>query len=157
MSVPHLDTRVIEGKKSLLFGPFAGFSTKFLKGDSKFDMPLSIKIDNLIPMLAAGKDNIDLTRYLISQVMQKPKDRIDALREFVPTADGKDWKLTVAGQRVQIIKSAKKGGVLQFGTEVIAAADGSISALLGESLAPNPELYQKIRNASNEALGFKSA
>jgi len=134
MSVPHLDTRVIDGKKSLLFGPYAGFSTKFLKGGSFLDMPMSIKLDNVLPMLAAGKDNIDLTKYLIGQVLQKPKDRIAALQEFVPTASGKDWKLTVAGQRVQIIKKEpKKGGVLQFGTEVIASADGSISALLGAS------------------------
>lgn len=31
MSVPHLDTRVIDGKKALLFGPYAGFTTKYLK------------------------------------------------------------------------------------------------------------------------------
>ena len=134
MSVPHLDTRVIDGKLSLLFGPFAGFSPKFLKSGSFFDLPGSVKISNLIPMLAVGKDNIDLTRYLIEQVMQSPEDRLDALREFFPDAKLTDWKLLTAGQRVQIIKQdAKKGGVLQFGTEVVAAGDGSIAALLGAS------------------------
>lgn len=134
MSVPHLDTRIIDGKQSLLFGPFAGFSPKFLKSGSLFDLPGSVKISNLIPMLAVGKDNIDLTRYLIEQVMQRPEDRLDALKEFFPDAKLKDWRLLTAGQRVQIIKQdAKKGGVLQFGTEVVAAADGSIAALLGAS------------------------
>ncbi len=134
MSVPHLDTRVIDGKRSLLFGPFAGFSPKFLKTGSLFDLPGSVRLTNLIPMLAVGKDNMDLTRYLIEQVMQSPQDRLDALREFFPEATLEDWKLSTAGQRVQIIKQdAQKGGVLQFGTEVVSAADGSIAALLGAS------------------------
>jgi len=134
MSVPHLDTRIIDGKQSLLFGPFAGFSPKFLKSGSLFDLPGSVKISNLIPMLAVGKDNMDLTRYLIEQVMQRPEDRLDALKEFFPDAKLKDWRLLTAGQRVQIIKQdAKKGGVLQFGTEVVSAKDGSIAALLGAS------------------------
>jgi malate dehydrogenase (quinone) len=134
MSVPHLDTRVIDGKRSLLFGPFAGFSPKFLKTGSLFDLPGSVRLSNLVPMLAVGKDNMDLTRYLIEQVLQSPQDRLDALREFFPNATLKDWKLSTAGQRVQIIKQdAKKGGVLQFGTEVVSAADGSIAALLGAS------------------------
>jgi malate dehydrogenase (quinone) len=134
MSVPHLDTRIIDGKRSLLFGPYAGFSTKFLKGGSYLDLPLSVKPDNIVPMLCAGRDNIDLTRYLIGQVLQSPKDRFAALQEFIPDARMEDWRLEIAGQRVQIIKkSLTKGGVLQFGTEVVAAADGSISALLGAS------------------------
>lgn len=134
MSVPHLDTRVIDGKLSLLFGPFAGFSPKFLKSGSLFDLPGSVKISNLIPMLAVGKDNMDLTRYLIEQVIQLPEDRLDALKEFFPDARLGDWRLLTAGQRVQIIKQhEKKGGVLQFGTEVVSAADGSIAALLGAS------------------------
>ncbi len=134
MSVPHLDTRVIDGKRELLFGPFAGFTTKFLKTGSFWDLPGSIQTGNLIPMLGAGAHNIDLTRYLIGQVMQPQEDRVNALREFVPTARGEDWVLEIAGQRVQIIKpDAKAGGRLEFGTEVIRSADGSLAALLGAS------------------------
>lgn len=134
MSVPHLDTRVIDGKRSLLFGPFAGFSPKFLKTGSIFDLPSSVRLSNIAPMLAVGKNNIDLTKYLIEQVMQSDEDRIDALREFVPNAISGHWRLATAGQRVQIIKQdKKKGGTLQFGTEVVSAADGSLAALLGAS------------------------
>lgn len=134
MSVPHLDTRIIDGRKSLLFGPYAGFSTRFLKHGSLFDLPMSLKPDNLIPMLAAGRDNMDLTQYLIGQVLQSPEARMVTLREFVPTAHSKDWTLEIAGQRVQIIKKSQaRGGILQFGTEVVAAEDGSMSALLGAS------------------------
>lgn len=134
MSVPHLDTRVINGEKALLFGPYAGFSTKFLKQGSFLDLPLSIKANNLRPMLIAGIKNIPLTRYLINQVRQSPEDRLGALRDFVPQARSEDWKLETAGQRVQVIKKdEKEGGVLEFGTEVVSAADGSIAALLGAS------------------------
>ena len=134
MSVPHLDTRMIDGRKGLLFGPFAGFTTKYLKKGSMFDFPLAIKPDNLVPMTAAAFQNVGLTRYLIGQVLQSPQARLDALKDFVPTARMEDWKLEHAGQRVQVIKKdPKRGGVLQFGTEVIASADGSISALLGAS------------------------
>jgi malate dehydrogenase (quinone) len=134
MSVPHLDTRLIDGKKGLLFGPFAGFTTKYLKNGSMFDFPLAIKPNNLFPMTAAALQNIGLTRYLIGQVLQSPDDRLAALKEFVPQAKMEDWKLAHAGQRVQVIKKdRRRGGVLQFGTEVISSADGSIAALLGAS------------------------
>lgn len=134
MSVPHLDTRVIDGQRSLLFGPFAGFNTKFLKNGSLLDLPLSVRPDNLVAMLAAGRDNIDLTKYLIGQVLQSPEERLEALREYLPEARAEDWDLEIAGQRVQIIKKdAKRGGVLQFGTEVVSAEDGSLAALLGAS------------------------
>ncbi|MBC6989256.1 malate:quinone oxidoreductase [Hymenobacter sp. BT491] len=134
MSVPHLDTRVIEGKRELLFGPYAGFSTKFLKNGSYLDLPASIKPTNLRPMISAGLHNLSLTKYLIDQVRQSPEDRLAALREYFPNAQMQDWELEIAGQRVQVIKKdAKKGGVLEFGTEVVSAADGSIAALLGAS------------------------
>lgn len=134
MSVPHLDTRVIDGQKALLFGPYAGFSTKFLKQGSFLDLPLSIRPGNIFPMLSVGRDNIPLTKYLIDQVRQSPEDRLAALRDFLPMAQLDDWELEVAGQRVQIIKKdPKRGGTLQFGTEVVSAADGSLAALLGAS------------------------
>lgn len=134
MSVPHLDTRIINGKKALLFGPYAGFSTKFLKEGSYFDLFKSIQADNIIPMVAAGLDNIPLTRYLIDQVRQSPEDRLQALRKFVPNAAMQDWELEIAGQRVQVIKKDEEHvGILEFGTEVISAADGTIAGLLGAS------------------------
>ncbi|WP_345249844.1 malate:quinone oxidoreductase [Nibrella saemangeumensis] len=134
MSVPHLDTRMINGKKELLFGPYAGFSTKFLKHGSYMDLPKSIQMTNIAPMLMAGLHNVPLTRYLIQQVFQSPDDRLSALREYFPNAKMEDWELEVAGQRVQVIKKdEEEGGVLEFGTEVVNAADGSIAALLGAS------------------------
>ncbi len=135
MSVPHLDTRFINNKKSLLFGPFAGFSPKFLKSGSIFDLLTSVKPNNLITMLAAGAKNIPLTKYLINQVMLSKEKRMEELREFIPNAKSEDWDLIVAGQRVQVIKDTDAGGrgTLQFGTEVVSAADGSIAALLGAS------------------------
>jgi malate dehydrogenase (quinone) len=134
MSVPHLDTRMIDGKKGLLFGPFAGFTTKYLKNGSLLDFPLAIQPNNFVPMTAAAFQNIGLTRYLIGQVLQSPKDRLAALREFMPDVKMEDWKLEIAGQRVQVIKKHPKLlGMLQFGTEVIHAGDGSIAALLGAS------------------------
>ncbi len=134
MSVPHLDTRIINEKKALLFGPFAGFSTKFLKNGSFLDLPLSIGINNIIPMVSAGIHNIPLTKYLIEQVRQSPEDRLEALRQFVPSAKMEDWKLETAGQRVQVIKKDREhGGILEFGTEIVSAADGSLAALLGAS------------------------
>jgi malate dehydrogenase (quinone) len=134
MSVPHLDARVIDGSRALLFGPYAGFSTKFLKHGSIADLFLAVKPDNIGPLLAVGRDNMDLTRYLIRQVMLTPHDRFESLREYFPNAQQGEWDLAVAGQRVQVIMpDKKKGGVLQFGTEVVASADGSLAAILGAS------------------------
>jgi malate dehydrogenase (quinone) len=134
MSVPHVDTRIINGKKELLFGPFAGFTTKFLKNGSLMDLPKSIRFDNAIPMIFAGMRNMPLTKYLIDQVRQTPEQRLEALKEYVPMAELKDWELKEAGQRVQVIKKDKKeGGVLEFGTEVVVAEDGTVAALLGAS------------------------
>ena len=134
MSVPHLDTRIIDGEKQLLFGPYAGFSTKFLKEGSLLDLPKSIHMDNILSMLGAGFDNIPLTEYLVEQLMLSFEDKFKAMQEFFPLAKIEDWELAIAGQRVQVIKKdAKHWGMLEFGTEVVSAADGSIAALLGAS------------------------
>jgi malate dehydrogenase (quinone) len=134
MSVPHLDTRVVDGSASLMFGPYAGFSPKFLKSGSVLDLVKSIRWHNLIPMVAAGAQNLGLVRYLLSQLIARKSTKFDALREFFPDSDPADWYKITAGQRVQVIKKdAKKGGVLQFGTEVVAAGDGTIAGLLGAS------------------------
>ncbi|NHU84584.1 malate:quinone oxidoreductase [Kocuria sp. JC486] len=134
MSVPHLDTRFENGKKSLLFGPYGGFKPNFLKQGSLFDLPRSVRTDNLYPMTRAGLANLDLVKYLISELMKNKAQRVEALQEYYPTADGDDWELVHAGQRVQVMRKDKeKGGVLQFGTELITAEDGSIAGLLGAS------------------------
>jgi malate dehydrogenase (quinone) len=133
MSVPHLDTRVVDGKTSLLFGPFAGLNPKFLKYGSILDLPLSLRPKNLIPYLSVALKNFDLVIYLIKEVTKSRKKKFEGLREFVPGAKPEDWVLYEAGQRAQVIKPSKGGGTLQFGTEVIAAKDGSISGLLGAS------------------------
>lgn len=135
MSVPHLDTRFINNEKSLLFGPFAGFSPKFLKTGSNMDLITSVKPNNVLTMLAAGAKEMSLTKYLIEQLMLSKEKRLEELKEFIPSAKLEDWDLVVAGQRVQVIKDTEAGGkgTLQFGTEVISSADGSIAALLGAS------------------------
>lgn len=134
MSVPHLDTRFIDGKKSLLFGPFAGFSPKFLKTGSNMDLLGSVKPNNVFTMLAAGAKEMSLTKYLVQQVLLSNEKRVEELREFIPTAKLADWDVVVAGQRVQVIKDTDKGkGTLQFGTEIVTSGDGSIAALLGAS------------------------
>jgi malate dehydrogenase (quinone) len=134
MSVPHMDTRIVGGTASLMFGPYAGFNTKFLKSGSWLDLFATIRPHNLIPMLRAGAANLDLVRYLVSQLAASEKKKFAALQDFIPNADPKDWYRITAGQRVQVIKKdEKKGGVLQFGTEVVTSADGSIAGLLGAS------------------------
>lgn len=133
MSVPHLDTRVVDGKTSLLFGPFAGLNPKFLKHGSLFDLPLSLRPANIIPYLSVALKNFGLVQYLIKEILKSRRAKFDSLREFVPEARGDDWVLYEAGQRAQVIKPTKGGGSLQFGTEVISSADGSIAGLMGAS------------------------
>jgi malate dehydrogenase (quinone) len=145
MSVPHLDTRVIGGQRSLLFGPYAGFSTKFLKHGSLLDLPESVRPGTIEPMLAVARDNFDLTEYLIGQVLQSENHRLATLDEYYPKADPRDWKLQVAGQRVQIIKpDVKRVGLLEFGTELVGAADRSLS-LLGASPGASTAAFIAIR------------
>ncbi|UUQ65234.1 malate dehydrogenase (quinone) [Pseudomonas fuscovaginae UPB0736] len=134
MSVPHLDTRVLDGKRVILFGPFATFSTKFLKNGSYFDLLTSTTTHNFWPMTRVGIDQFDLVQYLGGQLMMSDDDRFNALKEYFPEAKKEDWRLWQAGQRVQIIKrDEEKGGVLKLGTEVVAAKDNSIAGLLGAS------------------------
>ena len=150
MSVPHLDTRYIDNQKSLLFGPFAGFSPKFLKTGSMFDLVTSVKPDNLLTMLAAGAKNIPLTKYLIQQVMLTKEQRLEELREFIPNAKSEDWDLVVAGQRVQVIKDTEDGkGTLQFGTEIVTSADGTIAGLLGASPGASTAVHVMLEIIEN--------
>ncbi len=146
MSVPHLDTRIIRGQSALLFGPYAGFTTRFLKQGSALDLIKSVKASNLKPVLAAGLQNTDLTRYLIGEVFQSHEQRVKALSRFYPHADKTDWTLAIAGQRVQIIKACgKKGGRLEFGTEIVTAGDGSLAALLGASPGASTSVEAMIK------------
>lgn len=133
MSVPHLDTRVINHKSWLLFGPFAGWSPKFLKQGKVTDLPLSVKPNNLASMLGVGLTETGLLKYLIGQLLLSESARVDTLREFAPSAVDSDWELDIAGQRVQVIRRKGAGGVLEFGTTVLTAGDGTIAGLLGAS------------------------
>jgi malate dehydrogenase (quinone) len=140
MSVPHLDARIVEGQHSVLFGPYAGFSTRFLKHGKLTDLFDSLSIHNLVPLLDVARDNIDLSEYLVGQLLQSSAHQFETLKQFYPTAARKDWREAIAGQRVQTIKPHEatgwfkhEAGALQFGTEVVAAADKSIVALLGAS------------------------
>jgi len=150
MSTPHLDTRYIDGERELLFGPFAGFSPKFLKKGSNWDLFKTVKWKNLKSLLGAFWHNLDLTKYLIGQLRMSHKDRVDNLRDFVKNAQPEDWALVVAGQRVQVIKSdPDKWGKLQFGTEVVHSKDGSITGLLGASPGASTAVHIMI-----ELIGY---
>jgi malate dehydrogenase (quinone) len=145
MSVPHLDTRLIGGQRSLLFGPYAGFSSRFLKQGSLLDLFESVEPSNVEPMLAVARDNFALTEYLLAQVLQSAKHRFAALQAYFPEAREGDWRLQTADQRVQIIKpDPEAGGRLEFGTELVAAQDRSLIALLGASPGASTAAYIAI-------------
>jgi len=135
MAVPHLDTRVLDGKKTLLFGPFAAWTTKFLHRKGRWsDLPVSIKPDNLATLVKIGLTNIDLVKYLVQQGTQSMADRMEVLHVFYPAAQAEDWKLIDAGIRVQAIKKTDgEAGIVHYGTEVVTDAGRTISALLGAS------------------------
>ena len=134
MSVPHLDTRMVDGEASLMFGPFATFSPKFLKQGSMLDIVTQVRTHNLWPMLRVAFANPDLITYLVGELLKNHRKKVESLRTFMPTAKDEDWTLIDAGQRAQVMKKdPKKGGILQFGTEVVSSADGSIAGLLGAS------------------------
>ncbi len=164
MSVPHLDTRFIDNKKIVAIWTVCRLLTKVLKTGSMFDLVTSVKPDNLVTMLSAGAKNMSLTKYLIEQVMLSKEKRMEELREFIPNAKSEDWDLVVAGQRVQVIKDTEAGGkgTLQFGTEVISAADGSIAALLGASPGASTavhvmlEVIKKMLPATYERVGTEN-
>ncbi|WP_317166210.1 malate:quinone oxidoreductase [Wenyingzhuangia heitensis] len=149
---PIWTTRVINGRKELLFGPYAGFTTKFLKHGSFFDLPKSVEFDNIMSLLGAGYNNLPLVGYLVKQVSLKFEDRMEMLREFYPDAKDEDWKVVVAGQRVQIIKKYKKrSGKLEFGTEIIISKDKSIAALLGASPGASTS-YSVMKNVMEKCF-----
>ncbi len=133
MSVPHLDTRVIKGRPGLLFGPYAGWTPKFLKDGSNVDLFKSVKPNNIFSLLGVGATEFGLTKYLITELLKSEAGKVDTMKEFVPRAEGRDWELITAGQRVQVIRRKGAGGVLEFGTAVITAGDGTIAGLLGAS------------------------
>ena len=145
MSAPHLDLRIINGKRELMFGPFASFTFKFLKTGSYLDLVKSIRLQNILPMLHVFIRNLNLLSYLIKQSSSSYKDKMNALREFYPLAHEKDWKLASAGKRVQIIKPFKKiGGKLEFGTEVVWSDDATLAALMGASPGASTSVYSML-------------
>ena len=146
MSVPHLDTRYIDNQKSLLFGPFAGFSPKFLKTGSMMDLLSSVKPNNVVNMLSAGVKEMSLTKYLVQQLLLSKEQQVEELRAFIPDAKVDEWDVVTAGQRVQVIKETEGGGkgTLQFGTELVNAADGTIAALLGASPGASTAVHVMI-------------
>jgi malate dehydrogenase (quinone) len=160
MSVPHLDTRVVNGKASLLFGPYAGAIPKFLKFGSLLDLPMAIRLSNIRPYLSVAIRNLSLIKYLVTELTKSRATQFESLKSFVPNADAKDWNLIVAGQRAQVIKRDAKGnGVLQFGTEVVSSADGSIAGLLGASPGASTSVHimLEVLNKSfpNEFAGWQ--
>ena len=142
MSVPHIDTRYIDGKKYVLFGPFATYSNKFLKHGSQTDLLMSTHKNNVIPMLNIAIQNLDLVQYLMNQVMMSKREQLKELRKYYPEAKTKDWNLSQGGQRVQIIKKEpNQPATLKFGTEIFISSDKTLSALLGASPGASTSPY----------------
>ena len=135
MTVPHLDTRYIDGERTLLFGPFANIGPKFLRNGSNLDLFKSVKPYNITTLLASAVKNLPLIKYSIDQVLMTKEGCMNHLRTFYPEARDEDWQLYTAGKRVQVIKDTKEHGkgFIQFGTEVVNSKDHSVIALLGES------------------------
>jgi malate dehydrogenase (quinone) len=134
MSVPHLDRRSVNGETSLLFGPYASFSTRLLKHGALTDLFRTVRLRNIGVLLSAGVGNASLARYLVEQHLSSRRRRFAELRRFYPQARAADWRLVRAGQRAQLVKPGRGGrGVLTFGTELVTAADGAIAGLLGAS------------------------
>ena len=146
MSVPHLDSRIIDGQPALLFGPFASITTRFLKQGSVLDLFTSLKPGNLKPMLAVARNNLELTRYLVTEAFRSHKDRVASLQKFYADAKEEDWELASAGLRVQIIKGCDtNGGRLEFGTEIVTAKDGTLAALLGASPGASTSVQTMVK------------
>lgn len=135
MAVPHLDSRVLDGKRVLLFGPFAAWTSKFLHGGgSHLDLPKSMRLHNVLTLTNVALKNLDLIRYLVQQGQQSKEDRLRSLRDFYPEARSEDWHVIDAGIRVQAIRSYEgKTGIVHYGTEVITDQARTIAALLGAS------------------------
>ncbi|OZC52438.1 malate dehydrogenase (quinone) [Rhodococcus sp. WWJCD1] len=134
ISVPHLDTRVVDGRRYLMFGPFAAFSPRFLRRGGLMDLPRSVTPQNWTTYAGAGIHNREMVRYLVGQLAMSQDARIRSLRRFVPTAEAADWQLATAGQRVQVVKRiGGRGAIAGFGTEIVTPREGRLAALLGAS------------------------
>lgn len=130
----HLDHRTLDGREAVMFGPYAGFTPKFLKYGSRWDLPRSVRRDNLGPLLAVARDNPGLLRYLVGELTAPRDKQLRALKRLMPEARDADWRLVTAGQRLQIIRTGPAGrGQLHFGTELMTPPEGNLAALLGAS------------------------
>lgn len=134
MSLPHLDRRVVDGQVSLLFGPYATFSTRLLVHGRRTDLFTTIRAHNIVPLLGACLRDTGLIRYLVVQLLTPRRAKFAQLRRFVPTARQADWYPVPAGQRAQLVRPhPRHGGEIVFGTELVTGADGTVAGLLGAS------------------------
>lgn len=151
MSVPHLDARVVDGTPYLMFGPYATFSTKLLAHGTWTDFFATLRWHNLRTLSAAGRDNLALVRYLVSQLIARESTKFAQLQRFYPGADPADWDMIAAGQRAQLVTpDADRGGVLRTGTELVVSADRSIAGVLGASPGAStavPIMIEVLRRA----------